>query len=479
MGFDSTEDVMEFLLNDVETKNVWKLFHKISVIPRQSKNEKEVIEYIYDFAKKNMWQAEKDSTGNLLIKVQSNSNSKETVCLQAHVDMVCVKNDVEYDFTRDAIQFEIKEEGFVSAKGTTLGADNGIGVAIALALALDNSVAKPNIEILLTVDEETGLTGAKGFEPGRLDSKMLFNLDSEDDGKFSIGCAGGLDCEALTELYYIDNLEKVQGYELVIRDLPGGHSGITIHENHRVNAIQLLAQILLLIDNVQLVSINGGEARNSIPKFCMCQFASLRAEDKIIDIIEEIRQKHIGLEYELKKIDVETFVMKPQTHQILKTLFVMPSNVLEISNTISGLVQTSNNLGVVKTDGNYLKAYCLLRSSNTNSTDRYAHKIVSLFELGDFNAKCFGQYPGWDPEPNSEIVSLTIKTYKDLFGKEPLVEAIHAGLECGLLKGKYRDVEMISLGPTIIGAHTPLEKVSISSVKNTYILMKKILELLS
>jgi len=466
------------LSNDENVQNVFEIFESINKIPRCSKNEKNAINCLQIYATQEGWETEIDKIGNLLIKVKSKDESKETVCLQAHIDMVCLKNaNSNHDFTKDIVEI-VEENGWLKSKnGTTLGADNGIGLAIAFALAQED-FKKPNLEILVTIDEETGLTGAKNLELD-IKSRTLINLDSEEEGIFSIGCAGGTDCEGITEINYVDNVKNTKGYELIVKDLPGGHSGANIHENHRINAIQLLTRTLLLLEDVQIAEINGGEVRNSIPKFCVARFITEKTKSEILKILENKKKKYPELNFELLEIKIDKVATKSQTDKILKTIFSLPSNIMEISNTIANLIQTSCNLGTIQTENGYIKIGCLLRSSNNHSLERYVHKVQSLLELGDFNVKVYGNYPGWNPEPNSNIVKISKESYKELIGKEPIVGALHAGLECGILKGKFPNLEAISIGPNLFEAHTPAERVEIKSVENTYYLIKRILEKLA
>jgi dipeptidase D len=471
-----SREVLQELIKDEETKRVWEIFYDISQIPRGSNNEKAVIEHLEKYAKQKGWEVEIDQAGNLLIKVKSeNVDENNWVCLQAHADMVCVKSGAaEHDFLKDPIKWKKEEKDFVSANETTLGADNGIGIALALAIAENKELKNPNLEILITVDEETGLTGAFGLKDNSLKSKYLINIDSEDEGIFSIGCAGGIDCEAITKLFYTSNEKK--GYEIVFKNLPGGHSGVNIHENHRVNAIQLLCKILLSLENVQLTSINGGQARNAIPDFAVVEFTTDTNKGEIEEILKRKQELFKELKFEIKTVELTKILSKEQTLKILRTLFALPSNVLEISNTVSDLVQTSCNFGTVKTKEDYLEAVCLLRSSNDYSKQKFASQIIALFELGDFATKLNGDYPGWDPNPDAEINKILGDTYKEVTGKDAVIEAIHAGLECGLIIAKHVGMQAISIGPTILGAHTPKEKVSISSVKSNYKLIVKTLE---
>lgn len=461
---------MKKISDNKEIQKVFDLFEEINRIPRESKNEEKIINFLIDYSKSNGWNFQKDLTGNLLVTI--NNNSKNSVCLQSHVDMVCVKNaDSSHDFSKDPIEL-IESEGFLLSKnGTTIGADNGIGVVLSLVLAENKEI--PNLELLFTVDEETGLTGANNLELD-LKSKILINLDSDKDGAFFIGCAGAIDLKATNDLCFFEKQEK--GFKLSITDLPGGHSGTSIHENHRVNAIQLAIRVLLLLDDTRLVSITGGQVRNSIPKSCVIDFVSSKSKEDIIKVLETKKKQYPELKFNITEIIVEKSLNKSQTDKLLKILFAFPSNVTEVSNTLSNLTQTSCNLGTIKTYDDFLEIGYLLRGSNQYSLDKYLHKVKCLLELGDFNLNVLTRYNGWLPDPKSEIVNLSKGAYQKIFNKEPELLSIHAGIECGIIVSKFSDIQAISLGPNLLGAHTSEEKVEIDSVKKTYLLLKEILE---
>lgn len=462
---------MEKISNSSEIQKIFDLFENINRIPRESKNETEIIDYLVAYSLNRGWKTEKDKIGNLLITI--NSNSKNYVCLQSHADMVCVKNDSSnHDFLKDPIELVVRDGFLVSKNGTTIGADNGIGLVQSLILA-ETNFEKPNLEILITVDEETGLTGAKELD-FNLKSKTLINLDSDEEGTFFIGCAGAIDCKASFDLNFFE--KEQDGYRLVVKDLPGGHSGTSIHENHRVNAIQLTIRSLLLLEDIELVSINGGEVRNSIPRSCVVEFISSKGKEEILEILNNKKKEYPELSFEISEIKVDRYLDISQTNKILKTLFALPSNVLEVSNTLANLVQTSSNLGTIKTEYDFLEIGYLLRGSNQYSLEKYFHKVKCLLELGDFNIFILSQYNGWNPNPQSNIVRVSKEAFKEVYNKDANISAIHAGVECGIILSKFPEMEAISFGPTIIGAHSPEEKVEIKSVENTYNLLKRILE---
>lgn len=461
---------MQKISESFEIQKVFDLFEEINKIPRESKNEEKIIDYLVDYSKNMGWNYQKDKVGNLLVTI--NNNSKNYVCLQSHVDMVCVKtNGSCHDFSKDPVELKEKNGFLVSKNGTTIGADNGVGVVLSLVLAENKEI--PNLELLFTIDEETGLTGAKELELN-IKSKTLINLDSDQEGIFFIGCAGAIDCKASFDLNFLK--KKQNGYKLIVKNLPGGHSGTSIHENHRINAIQLTVRSLLLLEDIELVSINGGEVRNSIPRSCVVEFISSKGKEEILEILNNKKKEYPELSFEISEIKVDRYLDISQTSKILKTLFTLPSNVLEVSNTLANLVQTSSNLGTIKTEYDFLEIGYLLRGSNQYSLEKYFHKVKCLLELGDFNIFILSQYNGWNPNPNSDIVKVSKEAFKEVYNKDSNISAIHAGVECGIILSKFPEMEAISFGPTIIGAHSPEEKVEIKSVENTYYLLKKILE---
>lgn len=461
---------MKKISDNKEIQKVFDLFEEINRIPRESKNEKKIIDFLVDYSQNKGWKTEKDKVGNLLVTVTT--DSKDFVCLQSHVDMVCVKRtDSLHDFSKNAVEL-METNGYLASKnGTTIGADNGVGVVLSLVLAENKEI--PNLELLFTVDEETGLNGARNLNLN-LKSKTLINLDSDKEGAFFIGCAGAIDFKATYDLNYFENKEI--GYELSVCDLPGGHSGTCIHENHRVNAILLAIRVLLLLDDTRLVSIDGGQVRNSIPKSCVVKFVSSKNTDEIIEVLIAKQKQYPELNFNLKETEVNKSLSKNQTDKLLKTLFALPSNVTEISNTISNLIQTSCNFGTIKTEDDFLEIGYLLRSSNQYSLEKYFHKVKCLLELGDFNFEILSKYNGWLPNQESRIVKISKEAFTERYNKEPEFSSIHAGIECGLFISKFPEIDTISLGPNILNAHSPEERVEIKSVESTYLLLKKILE---
>ncbi len=478
---DSIKYLNELKKNDF-TKDVWEIFYNISQIPRKSGTEQKVIQMIEDFSKSNGLETRKDSAGNLLIISKSN-NSNEWLALQGHVDMVCVKsNDSKHDFTKDSIEWIIDKD-YLKADGTTLGSDNGMGVAMCLALAVNKDIKRPNLEIILTVDEEIGMSGANnvGFE---LKSKRMLNLDTEEEGILYTGCAGGCRIE-LDKLYFYRD-DNSNAYELDLYGLPGGHSGVNIHENFRYNALQVSLSILKTIKGVRLIDIQSGDASNSIPKSAKIIFTT-SYEIKDIRNLFEKEQEYYKYKFTINQINSPISLSSIDSENIINFILSIPQGVIEVSNQIPGLIQTSNNLGIAKMDSykNSVIRYARLnfvlmpRSSNDKSLKMFIDKIHSLSSIGMYNISIKDSYPGWQPDSDSKLLEICKDVYKSLYNIEPKVTAIHAGLECGILKGKYPNIDFISFGPSILEAHTVNERIEISSVQKTYKYLQEIVKKLA
>ena len=470
---------------------VWKRFFEISQIPRPSKSEERIRLYLRNFAGQNNLDMKEDDAGNIVMLVQPSSGFENapTVVLQGHVDMVCEKNkETDHDFNNDPIK--LKREGeWLTAEGTTLGADNGIGVAAALAVSQDEDFEHGPLELLFTVDEETGLTGANNLQKGFITGKTLLNLDTEEDGAFYVGCSGGMDTVGTYKLETESAVDGYQAYSIFISGLKGGHSGINISEG-RANAIKLLGYLLdrLTSLNYQLIDIQGGSKRNAIPR--EAEAVIMMNPDLDSDAREIINGFSLESILEFKGVDENiriTFekkdlpegnrpaLRKQFAEKIISAILAMPHGVLAMSKEIPGLVETSTNLATINIEGKEVRIGTSQRSSLENAKKEIARTVRAVFELSGAKVKVGDGYPGWQPKMDSKILKLSKKVFQHLFSSEPLVKAVHAGLECGILSDKYPGLEMISFGPTIEGAHSPDERVNIADVEKFYELLKGIL----
>jgi dipeptidase D len=470
---------------------LWNRFYEISQIPRPSKHEERVRLYLRNFAGKHNRLFKEDEAGNIVIYVPPKPGFEEvpTVVLQSHVDMVCEKNkDTAHDFSKDPIKL-VREGDWIKAEGTTLGADNGIGAAAAIALVTDDLYDHGPIELLFTVDEETGLTGAKSLQPGFIEGKFLINLDTEEDGAFYIGCAGGMDTAGIFQIEY----EEIKGgyapYSISVSGLKGGHSGINISDK-RANAIKLLGYLLksLNIVDYQLGSVTGGSKRNAIAREAEALiFIKYSDEAKVreainafsIESVLEFKKtdKEIKITFEKNTASIPAKVFnKKFVENLLKVIIALPHGVISMSSDMAELVETSTNLATITIDNDKLNIGTSQRSSIESAKKNIALMIKSVFELAGAEITTNDGYPGWQPNLESELLRISRRVYKNIFGHAPLLKAVHAGLECGILGDKYPGLDMISIGPTIEGAHSPDEKVRIHDVEKFYRLLKAILE---
>ncbi len=464
---------------DLKPANVFRYFEEICQIPRPSKHEERMTAYLKHFGESHGLETLVDKAGNVLIKKPATKGmeGKKTITLQAHIDMVCEKRgDVAHDFTKDAIQTEIVGE-WLRAKGTTLGADNGIGVATELAVLTDETIAHGPVECLFTVDEETGLTGAFALEEGFMNGEILLNLDSEDEGEIFIGCAGGVD--SLADFTYRP-VTVPEGYyfaRVTVKGLLGGHSGGDIHLG-RGNANKLLARFLtgaFKRYDLYLIEIDGGNLRNAIPREATAVIAlpqsdrhALRSD---LNVFAATMEGELGtvepdLQFTLESETPKgTAIDKDTTRRLLQTLYALPHGVHAMSHEIPGLVETSTNLASVKMlSGHIIHIETSQRSSIDSARQDMAQTVRTVMEMGGATVSFSDGYPGWKPNPHSEILQVATEAYRRLFGTEPQVKAIHAGLECGLFLNKYPTLDMISFGPTLRGVHSPDEQMHIPSV---------------
>ena len=457
---------------------VWKHFYALTQIPRPSGHEEASAQYVMDFAKEHGLEAFRDEVGNVIVRKPATSGmeNRKGVVLQGHLDMVPQKNsDKAHDFEKDPIEAYIDGE-WVTANGTTLGADNGMGLAASLAVLESKDIAHGPIEVLMTIDEETGMTGAFGLKGGVLKGDILLNLDSEDEGELYVGCAGGTNANVKFEYKEEAAPAGMVGYDLEIRGLKGGHSGMEIILQ-RGNSNKLMFRFLyeVMDMDVRVSSVDGGSLRNAIPRECFVNVAvpSAKAsgfEAKVKEFeatfLSELALVDENLTFKAIKCDAPTKVMDADVQKKLTyAIYACPNGVARMSDSMVGLVETSNNLARVEVKGGEGKVLCLLRSSVDSAKLDLENQIASVFKLAGFEVWMDGQYPGWKPNLNSPILTTMQEVYQKMYGKVPTIKAIHAGLECGLLGGVYPNWDMISFGPTIRYPHSPDEKVKIDTVE--------------
>lgn len=470
---------MTHIITSLQPEKVWRHFESICRTPRPSKKEEKILKHLIDFAKSQNLSYLQDSCGNILIRKTASVGCENAtpVVLQCHVDMVCEKNaDIVFDFLLDPILPKI-DNGWVTATGTTLGADNGIGMAVMMAILEDSEIVHGPLECLFTIDEETGLTGAFGLEPDFLKGRILLNLDSADEGELCIGCAGGIDTEAIFEFSPLGHEKNQSAFELKISGLQGGHSGDDINRG-RANAIKILARLMWNLERqfpLRISSINGGNLRNAIAREARAVF--LIAQQEVNEMIEFCRKLTGEILDEIALTEPDCNIEIVETHMpvscmddsfqrlLLNILYSAPHGVIAMSPNIEGLVETSTNLASVKTLENTVKVATSQRSALESGKNLASQMVRSSFELGGAQITHGDGYPGWKPNVNSPILRICSEVYKKMFVIEPKVLAIHAGLECGVIGGKYPDMDMISFGPTIKGAHSPDERVEIASVQ--------------
>lgn len=466
-------------IHDLQPQIVWNYFHEITQIPRPSKHEEKILAYLVEFAKKHNLEYKQDSVGNTIIykPATPGKESVPTIALQAHVDMVCEKNaDKVHDFMNDPIETIVDGE-WLRANGTTLGADDGMGVAIELAVLASTDIAHGPIECLFTIDEETGITGAENLATDLLRGKTLINLDSEDEGEVYVGCAGGCTTRTIMPIVKSDVPAGMLPVEIKVTGLKGGHSGGDIHLQ-RGNAVKIAARIakhLMDCDMFQLTSITGGNLHNAIAREAVvkgyvvnAQREPARIECNVIsaEIQDELKGVDDGLHVSMQtNDDIPAYVLEQgMAKRLVSALVATPHGVLAMSNDIEGLVETSVNLASIKETEDGFLIVTSQRSSTDSQKVLAAQMVQSVWELAGANVNTGDGYPGWKPNMNSKILKHSIDTYKKLFGKEPAVKAIHAGLECGLFLEKYPGLDMISVGPTFREVHSPNERVEIKTV---------------
>lgn len=472
-------------LSNIEPQIIWKNFSRLNAVPRPSKKEEKVIAFIKEFGENLGLETTVDEVGNVIIKKPATAGmeNRKSVVLQSHLDMVCQKNnDVNFDFETEGIKMEVDGD-WVKAKGTTLGADNGLGVATIMSILESSDIPHPALEALFTIDEETGMTGALGLKPGQLTGEILLNLDTEEDDEIDIGCAGGVDV-TITQQYGTE-APKGQTVRIEVKGLQGGHSGMDIHKGFG-NANIILGRLLykgLAKENIQLISIDSGGLRNAIPREGVAIVSVRNAQEFIEEvtvlkkeILEEFASVEPGIQINIENsTSADKAVSEDDSRKIILTLKSLHNGVYRMSPDVKDLVEASNNVARVELKGGELKILNLTRSSVDSSKYSVAEQLKSVAELAGMNVEFSGSYPGWKPKPGSEIVQIMEKLYTEKFGEKPHVVACHAGLECGIIGANYPAMEMVSFGPTIRGAHSPDEKANIPSAQKFWSFTKDIL----
>ncbi|OQX83886.1 MAG: cytosol nonspecific dipeptidase [Candidatus Latescibacteria bacterium 4484_7] len=477
-------------IEGLEPKELWKHFDKIRSIPRCSGHEEQLAEYLLSYAKGKNLEAKKDSNGNVVIKVPATPGHENApvVVLQGHMDMVCEKNaDVDHDFSKDPIEL-VLDGDWLKANGTTLGADNGIGLAAALATIDAEDVVHGPLELLFTVDEEVGLTGAGKLEPGFLEGKTLLNLDSEEIGAVYIGCSGGGDSTTRFPVKFVDAPVGTKSYLLKVTGLRGGHSGIDIIEQ-RGNAIKILGRLLWKASRMQpchVASINGGNKRNAIPREAVAEVMVLEtAVDELSKLIadetqriaEELggREKDMDVRIEMAEKPITQVLDEESQKKLLNLILAIPHGVEAMSYDIPGLVETSNNLATISTGAKEVVIGTSTRSSIGSALQALRDRIRAVAELAGAEITEDEPYPGWKPNLESKVLAVVSKVHERELGEKPEMKAIHAGLECGIIGEKFPGMDMVSFGPQIEHPHSPEERVNIPSVEKFWKLLKAVL----
>ena len=478
-------------IKDLQPSLVWNNFYGLTRCPRPSKHEEAVREYILKWAKERNMDAVADETGNIIIRVPATPGyeNRRGVIIQGHMDMVPQKTpDTVHDFLKDPIETWMDGE-WVKAKGTTLGADNGIGVAMGMAVAEDKNLPHGPIEVLITYDEETGMSGAEALKPGVLKGDILLNLDSEDEMELCIGCAGGLDAIAEFRYKKENTPEGYVGYKLNVKGLSGGHSGMDI-SLYRANANKVLAAALIPVISkfgAKVVDICGGSLRNAIPFEGEAEIVVPKSKATVVvrtirKIFEELTLRYKESDPAMSATITRSVMPAPKYIQTdvvlnaLKAIMACPSNVIRMSQSMPGLTETSINLAVVRCKNGKIVVSSLLRSAIDEAKRELADRVRYIFEAFGASIKFVGGYCGWLPKPDTPMIAMLNDIHTRMFGKPMNVLATHGGLECAILGGKYPNWEMVSIGPTIMYPHSPDEKVNIASVANVWEFLKAILK---
>tara|TARA_B100000767_G_C19762439_1_gene535838 strand:- start:540 stop:2000 length:1461 start_codon:yes stop_codon:yes gene_type:complete len=477
-------------IRSIEPKIVWNHFADLNAVPRPSKKEERIIEFAVKFGEKLGLETFTDKVGNVIIRKPASTGmeDRKMVVMQGHLDMVHQKNSTtDFDFDKEGIKMFVDGD-WVKAEGTTLGADNGLGVAAIMAVLSSTNISHPAIEALFTIDEETGMTGAIGLEGDVLKGNILLNLDTEEDNEIGIGCAGGVDVTA-TRTYNEENSpEKIKAFSISITGLNGGHSGMDIIKGLG-NANKIMNRILFdgfANFGLRISEINGGSLRNAIPResFSIITIDTISVEPFMFEtnqLINTIKEEFLTLEPNLS-IEISEVVSPEKVMDLgvqegfIKSIYAALNGVYKMSPVVEGLVETSNNIARIIVKNGAIKIGCLTRSSSESNKIDLANSLRSVFELSGFEVKFSGTYPGWQPNVNSEIVSIVANLYEELHGEKANIAACHAGLECGILGQNYPKMDMVSFGPNIKGAHSPDERAQISSTQKFWNFLVEILK---
>jgi len=476
-------------IRKLQPEQLWNKFTDLNAVPRGSKKEERVIAFMKAFGNNLGLETIEDEVGNVIIKklATQGMEDKKTIVMQSHLDMVHQKNgDTNFDFDTQGIEMQVDGD-WVKANGTTLGADNGLGVATIMAILESDNIPHPEIEALFTIDEETGMTGAMGLKGGLLHGEILLNLDTEEDDEIGVGCAGGIDVTA-TRTYTVEDTTEIKvGFNITVRGLQGGHSGMDIHKGMG-NANKIMNRLLFDgFENfgLRISEINGGSLRNAIPRESFAHIVVDAVHEDAFEFEMQALAQDIKTELKTMEPDLEIIASKTEMPKkvmdlgvqegLTRALYTAWNGVYRMSADIPDLVETSNNIARVIVKDGHIKIGCLTRSSVESSKMDLANTLRSAFELTGCEVKFSGSYPGWAPNMDSDILKVMSKLYEDMNGEKAHVAACHAGLECGILGTNYPDMDMISFGPTILGAHSPDERASISSVQKYW---KFVLEIL-
>ena len=477
-------------LSSLYPQPLWQWFGQICAIPHPSKHEQALSQHIQQWARDKGLPVVEDKVGNLIIKKKATPGfeNRKVVVIQAHLDMVPQKNaDKTHDFTTDPIEAYVDGD-WVKARGTTLGADNGIGMASALAILGSDDIQHGPLEVLLTIDEEAGMTGAFGVEPGMLDAEILINTDSEQEGEIYMGCAGGVDAEFTVPVQWQNTASGVIAFDLSLTGLKGGHSGVNIHLG-RGNANKLLARFLAdhaTALELAIASFSGGSLRNAIPREATVSLTVPSA--KLTQLQQAVTEFEALLQFELAAVEpalklglaevvTPAQVLTAATQQtLIHLLNLCPNGVMRMSDEVEGVTETSLNMGVISTKEHSIQVLCLIRSLIDSGRQQVESMLSSLAQLSGTEVKFSGAYPGWKPNPDSPVMAIVRDTYQDIYHKEPVIMVIHAGLECGLFKKPYPDMDMVSIGPTIRFPHGPDEMVNITTVGQYWELLLAVLQ---
>lgn len=481
---------MNTAIKNLEPKALWSHFADLNSVPRPSKKEERIIQFMVDFGNSLGLETQVDEIGNVVIRKPATEGMeiRKTIVLQGHLDMVHQKNnDTQFDFNSQGIEMYVDGD-WVKAKGTTLGADNGLGVAAIMAVLSSTDLPHPAIEALFTIDEETGMTGAKELKGNLLTGEILLNLDTEEDDEIGIGCAGGIDISATKSYDEVLVDPNGIGYTISVKGLQGGHSGMDIIKELG-NANKMMNRILFEVSKtckIQIASLEGGSLRNAIPRESIASVALPKTEEneflkeiqkRIDEIKTEFKSLEPNLDINVKPSELPEKVMTVRDQDLfLKAIYATHNGVYRMSPDVPGLVETSNNIAKVIVNQGAIQIECLTRSSSESNKRDLSNTIASTLEMAGFKVGFSGEYPGWLPNLESPILKSLVDTYKRLFHSDPNVAACHAGLECGILGQHYPNMDMISFGPNIKGAHSPDERAQISSSQKFWKLLAEVLK---